>query len=774
MLKKKIMSAILAVAMSFSAFAGVVSAEEDATLGFDANKSWANMNWVVYGSSGGTGDATRNFTMTNEAGKELSFTLVETYDSDDAKYWIIANDRYGTKATGTSVKYDPTAEGSIAKYVNGAFVQSGAWDWNLPEAMIDTIDYDHVWATEKAHAGEVVTEAYTFTAGVVIPAVWEMEKYGDRMMIDFLPAYNGANYVFRTALSDGYYHGLKPGSNGTNDAGVSKFQLTALGASAETARGIRPEFFVNSDFFKTGAVDLATAGSLIKAEISNHSYADLSKIYTDEEISTYLPEVVIPPHIDVLAATTDGKDATVGNTLKVTVEGAEGTPEYQWYAGDDLIDGATSDTYVLTYNEHEKDVKCFVTVDGAEVESNAVAVTSQFDETKKWANMNWVSYGTSGGMGDSTRNFTMKNEFGKELSFTLVEIYNNEESKYWIIANDRYGTKHSGTSVKYDPTVADTIANFTNAALVQKTPWEWNLPQAVIDALDYDHVWITEMANAGETVKEPYTFKAGVVIPAIWEMWKYGDRMIIDFPATYNGANYVFRTALSDAYYHGIKYGTNKTGATGISSFQLTPLTANATDARGVRPEFFVNSDFFKNAKVDLATAGSVVKAEIAQYSYEDLSKLYTDAEIDNYLGIDVPTDADVSVTWTDGSAVLESLTGVETVSADITIDSRSDKATTAYVSVALYDKYGSLVKMGLDTVSFEANETGKGTVIELTELSGLTEDYTLKLFVWDSSTLNPRCEAIELKFDNIETPDAQAVSLNMTTGEQVFFGGVL
>jgi len=74
----------------------------------------------------------------------------------------------------------------------------------------------------------------------------------------------------------------------------------------------------------------------------------------------------------------------------------------------------------------------------------------------------------------------------------------------------------------------------------------------------------------------------------------------------------------------------------------------------------------------------------------------------------------------------------------------------------------------------FITTEALKGTVIELTELSGLTEDYTLKLFVWDSSTLKPRCKAIELKFDNVETPDAQAVSLNMTTGEQVFFGEVL
>ena len=96
---------------------------------FDENKSWNNMVWVTYGTHDGSGNPERNFTVKNEYGKELSFSLVETFDSTDAKYWIIANDRYGTKGTGISPIYDPTAEGSIAKYVNEAFVQENAWEW---------------------------------------------------------------------------------------------------------------------------------------------------------------------------------------------------------------------------------------------------------------------------------------------------------------------------------------------------------------------------------------------------------------------------------------------------------------------------------------------------------------------------------------------------------------------------------------------------------------------------------------------------------------------
>ena len=773
MLMKKIMSAIIAAAMSVSAFAGLAYADDTATVfEFDVNKKWANMSWVSYGSSGGMGDTTRNFTMNNEYGKELSFTLVEIYDSEDAAYWIIANDRYGTKYSGTSVKYDPSVQDTIANYTNVAFVQGSQWAWNLPKEIINAIDYDHVWQTEKAYSGEI-TEPYTFTAGVVIPAVWEMEKYGDRMMIDFLPAYDGAEYVFRTAYSDSYYHGLKKGSNETTEQGVSRFKLTPLTANAKDARGIRPEFFLGKDFFKTGAVNLETAGSLIKAEISKHSYADLSLIYTDEEIAAYLPDVVIPPKIDVTVATTDGKEATVGNTLKVTVSEADGVTDYQWYAGDEPIDGAVSDTFVPTYNEHEKAVKCIATVDGFEFESNAVTVTSLFDETKSWANMSWVSYGSSGGTGDATRNFTMKNEFGKKLSFTLVETYNNSDAKYWIIANDRYGTKYSGVSVKYDPSVQDTIANYTNVAFVQGSAWEWNLPREIINAIDYDHVWITEKAYSGE-ITEFYTVTAGVVIPAIWEIWKYGDRMVIDFSEIYNGANYVFRTAYNDSYYHGIKYGSNKTADTGVSSFQLTPLTANAKDARGIRPEFFLNEEFFKNAKIDLASAGSLIRAEIAKYPYEDLSKLYSDSDIYNYLGVETPTTAAVSVVWSDGAQILEGFTGIEAISADITIDSLKNSESTALVAVALYDENGNLVKIGTDTLTFAAGEKGKSTNIELSELKGLNEDYSLKLFVWDNSTLKARCPEVSLDFKDIETNDATTASLSMKTGEQVFFGEVL
>ena len=238
MLKKRIMSAIMVATMTLSAFSGFVSAESNASaLGFDANKSWKNKALVPYGTSGGLGDAARNFTMTNEYGKELSYTLVETCEDEESKYWILANDRYGAKAVGGNVIYDPTQEDTIAKYVNEAFVQETAWQWNLPEAMINAIDYDHVWYTEKAYEGTLIPEAYTVTAGVVIPAVWELEAYGDRVMIDFLPAYD-ANYMFRTPFNDGYYHAIEKNSNETLDSGVSRFQLEPVNVTYTTEKAI--------------------------------------------------------------------------------------------------------------------------------------------------------------------------------------------------------------------------------------------------------------------------------------------------------------------------------------------------------------------------------------------------------------------------------------------------------------------------------------------------------------------------------------------------------
>ena len=48
-----------------------------------------------------------------------------------------------------------------------------------------------------------------------------------------------------------------------------------------------------------------------------------------------------------------------------------------------------------------------------------IANSAKFDATKSWNNMVTVTYGVHDGSGNPDRNFTIKNEYGKVLSFTF-------------------------------------------------------------------------------------------------------------------------------------------------------------------------------------------------------------------------------------------------------------------------------------------------------------------------------------------------------------------
>ena len=79
--KTKTLTKLTAIMLALSGILVSAATPEDT---FDADKSWNNMVWVTYGTHDGSGNPTRNFTVKNEYGKELSYSLVETFDNDDA------------------------------------------------------------------------------------------------------------------------------------------------------------------------------------------------------------------------------------------------------------------------------------------------------------------------------------------------------------------------------------------------------------------------------------------------------------------------------------------------------------------------------------------------------------------------------------------------------------------------------------------------------------------------------------------------------------------
>jgi len=694
---------------------------EGAETKFDNTKSWNTGDWVSYGTHSGDGNPNRNFTVKNEYGKVLSYSLVETFDSDDAKYWIIANDRYGTKGTGPSPIYDPTVEGSIAKYVNEAFVQETSWEWNLPESIISCLDRDHKWMTEKAYSGEKVTKAYEIEAAVVIPAVWEIEQYGENIMINFMPQYK-SNYVFRTAYNDSTYHGLKLNSITQTEEKYS-FQLTPLNAGS-AGRGIRPEFFVNSDFFKTVKVDLSTAGEDILAEISKHTYEELSGIYSDEDIRKHFPDVdIFEPVASVSISTSDGEKSDVGNTVKATVFGEAlktEEPIYKWYANDILIEGEISDELILNYDHYGKSVYCEILIAGETVKSNSLTVGGDFNG-QTYANMAWVSISGYNGEGDADYDFSVEDK-----NFTLIKTFNNNKSKYMVIANDLYGTKSIGqTKAVYNPSELDSFAEYVNNTVGKEL-----LPQDISEHINFDHVWITEKAHTGTEIQNPTTVRAGVVVPAIWEMVGYADRIKVRTGKEYS--QFVFRTPYNDTHYHALSAAEKDQLQLSGSKYvwKLVPKNVSGSDA--IRPMFFLDSEFFKTVKLDLKRTGNAIKDILKEEcTREELLEVYSEDEL--ILG-GFGESFSVDVSWTDGTNELISLENIQKIQASVSVTSQLTNNQDMVLVMEIFDENNNIVGMDAVNLTAVSNQTSypqEDLIID--NLSGMNEQHTVKMFIWDN-----------------------------------------
>jgi len=343
---------------------------------------------------------------------------------------------------------------------------------------------------------------------------------------------------------------------------------------------------------------------------------------------------------EVSVTTTNGGDAAVGNTLKAEVKGALGDVSYQWYAGDTAIDGATSQEFVPTYAEFGKDIKCVVSDDSGEKESGTVTLISAFDSHKDttWNLMGSVKIGDEEtGNGDASWDFSMKNDYGPQLSFTILDIQNNKESKYYVLANDYYKL-HKNTASEntvYNPEVEGSFAYAVNNEFSGKKDAEFDLPDEIVDYIDENHVWITEKDKAGK-IANPYTVKAGITVPAIWELREYIDRIKVDIrkPGEVTAKNAMWlRTAYNDKNYHGINSNADMVLYSDSNKYHFKLSMMGITSGNGyIRPQFFLDEDFFKKAKIDLSTAGANVLKEISKYSYKELSEIYTDSDIALYL----------------------------------------------------------------------------------------------------------------------------------------------
>lgn len=176
----------------------------------------------------------------------------------------------------------------------------------------------------------------------------------------------------------------------------------------------------------------------------------------------------------------------------------------------------------------------------------------------------------------------------------------------------------------------------------------------------------------------------------------------------------------------------------GLSGDVIKVAYATALDVKYMmRPVMWLEADFFKNNKIDVATAGETVFTEMRDlYTKEDLAETYTSDEIALIFG-EISQLPISNVTFTSGGADIEDITTVSeiTVSADFAKDKEN-----CVMILSVYDKDGRVLNTGFTPVDMtDATETVTKTVT----VTDFANAASCKVFVVDSfATLTPQFTA--------------------------------
>ena len=171
-------------------------------------------------------------------------------------------------------------------------------------------------------------------------------------------------------------------------------------------------------------------------------------------------------------------------------------------------------------------------------------------------------------------------------------------------------------------------------------------------------------------------------------------------------------------------------GTTGNYYFKVNGL--HISNSRGyLRPQFFLSEDFFLNAKIDLTKAGKgIIETLKEEYTREELLSVYTEAELE---AAGFGTNYEMEVVWKSGSSEIQSLNGVENLSAQISLTNTLSEDKKCIVIVSLYDENGKVVKMSAKDVTMSKGSITDVPLMTLSVLSGVTDEYKAHVYVWDN-----------------------------------------
>ena len=252
---------------------------------------------------------------------------------------------------------------------------------------------------------------------------------------------------------------------------------------------------------------------------------------------------------------------------------------------------------------------------------------------------------------------------GTDKKFILLdENPEDDNSRYFILTYQGYGPRafdiayvdYQQDSTIFNPGSETNIAYWLNDSeegfLSAKGNTEANLngkpgsaagytlPQGIIDHINPNHIWWTEPYRRLSPTAA-YSVQCGVSLMAQYEFVHYRQKFGVTDNYGYGYTTWTdasqqwwFRTSRAD------QVGLNMCAVRNSSQSDRITNSAPATDLHVVRPVFWLDKDFFKNVKLEVASMGSEIKKTLlANYTVDELYEVYGE-ELSDIAVTNLPT----------------------------------------------------------------------------------------------------------------------------------------
>ena len=688
------------------------------------------------------------------AGKK--FLLLDSFNNSKSTFLVLfnpsANRKFdtATDSEGATVYYNYY---DVNRKTNiGYFMETDTTKITIPDSVREHINKNWVWITEPAVAGEANTQAggkaYTTRAGIVLPAYWEFYKY--RSIIGHAGAHTNSVEMLRTAACNDV----------KNVVTINTTDGKIYAASTAGTRWYRAELTLNRSFFLNENIELTNIGANVwKTLESVYTYDELLARFGEDTLTAngiYSPDCNRNMSVsDVKIFDSEGNDITngsalvienyVGQTLKAeyTLGGSE-TPdsvEVKWYVNGEEAPAHKTDgnDFIVTWEESAATISCSVVPYDSEGKYGLVGTAQTAMANNTMTRKTPRSEAPAGSKTD-TDSADIITVGGTDL--VVLDTMKNNKSTFFVSMRESVATRafDSGADATTNYINGLNVNRTTNIAYYLNNDYFNTLQSSIKNHINTNHVWLTECANGGtayiNSTTNAYFTTCGINILADWEQVKYAgilgmnegsysdtDRMLLRTPhASGSGQNMIT-----------VRRNTGTTYPVGSQHF----ISVSSTTGY-IRPEFYLDKDFFIDEAESITAIGDNVWAKLAKvYTLEEMlaTGKYTRTEL-----IEKGFESEYAIIATYSS---DSITAGSSFAATVSVKNTTTSNRDGIILAALYDEFGRMLTVAnpVEVTAKASAVTSAGTITFASVPTGANE---IRIFFWeDLDTIRPLCKHI-------------------------------